>query len=82
MSEDYTKNIHRIGDETAFMPGGFEIAALAAGGAITATEEVLKGNIANAYALTRLVGQLLYWGKAAARQRAGPDCLIFIDILC
>lgn len=53
MSADYSKNIHRVGDETAFMPGGFDIAALAAGGAITATEEVLKGNVANAYSLTR-----------------------------
>jgi hypothetical protein len=53
MSEDYTKNIHRVGDESAFMPGGFQVAALAAGGAITATEAVLDGKVANAYVLCR-----------------------------
>jgi acetoin utilization deacetylase AcuC-like enzyme len=53
MSEDYTKNIHRVGDESAFMPGGFQIAALAAGGAITATEAVLEGKVSNAYVLCR-----------------------------
>jgi hypothetical protein len=53
MSEDYTKNIHRVGDESAFMPGGFQVAALAAGGAITATEAVLEGSVKNAYVLCR-----------------------------
>ncbi len=53
MSEDYSKNIHRVGDESAFMPGGFEVASLAAGGAITATEAVLVGSVANAYVLCR-----------------------------
>lgn len=53
MSEDYSKNIHRVGDESAFMPGGFQIAALAAGGAIAATEAVLEGKVANAYVLCR-----------------------------
>lgn len=53
MSQDYSKNVHRVGDESAFMPGGFEVAALAAGGAITATEAVLEGSVANAYVLCR-----------------------------
>lgn len=43
LSDDHTKGIHRVGDESGFAPGGFEIAALAAGGAIVATDEVLKG---------------------------------------
>lgn len=55
MSEDYSKGIHRVGDESAFMPGGFEVAALAAGGAITATEAVLEGKVENAYVLCRWV---------------------------
>jgi acetoin utilization deacetylase AcuC-like enzyme len=43
MSEDHTRGIHRVGDESAFAPGGFEIAALSAGAAVTATDEVLGG---------------------------------------
>lgn len=43
MSDDHSKGIHRVGDESGFAPGGFEIAALSAGGAIVATEEVLSG---------------------------------------
>lgn len=53
MSEDYSKSIHRVGDESAFMPGGFNVAALAAGGAISATEAVLEGRVQNAYVLCR-----------------------------
>jgi len=53
MSEDHSKAVHRVGDETAFMPGGFDIAALAAGGALAATDEVLGGAITNAYVLSR-----------------------------
>lgn len=53
MSEDYSKGIHRVGDESAFMPGGFQVASLAAGGAVTATEAVLEGQVANAYVLCR-----------------------------
>ena len=37
-------------------PGGFEIALLAAGGALTAVEAVMDGNIDNAYALLRPAG--------------------------
>lgn len=43
MSKDYSKGIHRTGDETCFAPGCFDIAALAAGGAITATDQVMSG---------------------------------------
>jgi len=53
MSEDYSKGIHRVGDESAFMPGGFQVAALAAGGAVAATEAVLEGQVTNAYVLCR-----------------------------
>lgn len=53
MSEDYSKGIHRVGDESAFMPGGFQVAALAAGGAVAATEAVLGGQVTNAYVLCR-----------------------------
>lgn len=53
MSEDDSKSVHRVGDESSFMPGGFDLAALAAGGAITATEHVLAGDVKNAYALCR-----------------------------
>jgi acetoin utilization deacetylase AcuC-like enzyme len=58
MSGDDSKGIHRVGDESAFMPGGFQIAALAAGGAITATDAVLQGALTNAYVLSRCVRDL------------------------
>jgi acetoin utilization deacetylase AcuC-like enzyme len=41
---------------TPFGPGGYEIAALAAGGTIAATDEVLAGRVDNAYALVRPPG--------------------------
>lgn len=41
---------------TRFARGGFEIARLAAGGAIAATEAVLAGRVSNAYALVRPPG--------------------------
>eukprot|EP00879_Flechtneria_rotunda_P023178 GHRR01024504.1.p1 GENE.GHRR01024504.1~~GHRR01024504.1.p1 ORF type:complete len:429 (+),score=116.86 GHRR01024504.1:183-1469(+) len=69
MSEDQSKVVHRIGDESAFMPGGFDIAALAAGGAITATEQVLAGDLANVYALCRPPGH------HAEQQMGGGYCL-------
>jgi acetoin utilization deacetylase AcuC-like enzyme len=53
MSMDTSKGIHRVGDESAFMPGGYDIAALAAGGALTATDAVLEGRLTNAYVLSR-----------------------------
>lgn len=56
MSADDSKAVHCIGDESHFMPGGYDLAALAAGGAITATESVLDGRVRNAYALCRCVG--------------------------
>ena len=40
-----------------FAPGGYEIASLAAGGAIVATEAVLRGELRNAYALVRPPGE-------------------------
>lgn len=42
--------------ETPFGPGGFEIAALAAGGVIVAVDAVVAGTVRNAYALVRPPG--------------------------
>ena len=42
--------------ETPFGPGGFDIAALAAGGVIAAVDAILGGEIGNAYALVRPPG--------------------------
>lgn len=55
MSADNSKAVHCVGDESHFMPGGYDLAALAAGGAITAMENVLDGSVRNAYALCRWV---------------------------
>jgi acetoin utilization deacetylase AcuC-like enzyme len=44
------------GEFTPFGPGSFEIAALAAGGAIAAVDAVLEGRVENAYALVRPPG--------------------------
>jgi acetoin utilization deacetylase AcuC-like enzyme len=41
---------------TPFGPGGFDIAALAAGGTIAAAEAILDGAVRNAYALVRPIG--------------------------
>jgi len=43
MSDDHASGIHRIGDESGFAPGGYEIAALSAGAALVATEGVMEG---------------------------------------
>eukprot|EP00877_Chromochloris_zofingiensis_P008849 jgi/Chrzof1/4217/Cz14g03140.t1 len=56
LSNDSSKAIHRAGDELSFAPGAFEIAALAAGGAIELTDAVLSGKIRNGYALIRPPG--------------------------
>ncbi|MDQ2064810.1 class II histone deacetylase [Xinfangfangia sp. CPCC 101601] len=45
-----------LGLRTPFSPGGFEIAALSAGLAVEALRAVLKGEVANAYALSRPPG--------------------------
>jgi acetoin utilization deacetylase AcuC-like enzyme len=42
--------------ETPFGPGGFDIAALAAGGVIAAVDAVVAGTVRNAYALVRPPG--------------------------
>jgi acetoin utilization deacetylase AcuC-like enzyme len=42
--------------ETPFGPGGFEIAALAAGGVLAAVDAVMSGTVRNAYALVRPPG--------------------------
>jgi len=44
------------GNMTPFGPGSYEIALLAAGGAITATDAVLDGEVDNCYALVRPPG--------------------------
>ncbi|KAG2452933.1 hypothetical protein HYH02_002272 [Chlamydomonas schloesseri] len=56
MSADDSKGHHTAGDVATFAPGGYDIAALAAGGAIVATEAVLCGELRNAYALVRPPG--------------------------
>jgi acetoin utilization deacetylase AcuC-like enzyme len=69
MSADPSASVHRIGDESAFAPGGFEVAALSAGAALTATEAVLSGDVAAAYALSRPPGH------HATRATGGGFCL-------
>ena len=62
--ESYLKEFKELSDsgggelglQTPFGPGGFEIAAVSAGLAIGAVEAVLKGEVANAYALSRPPG--------------------------
>ncbi len=48
---------HTAGDFATFAPGGYTLAALAAGGAIAATDAVLRGEVRNAYALVRPPGE-------------------------
>ena len=63
-TSDYIDRIKRMSAEhggdagqlTPFGQGGYEIAALAAGGTIAAVEAVLKGEVRNAYALVRPPG--------------------------
>jgi hypothetical protein len=55
------------------MPGAYDLAALAAGGAITAMENVLDGNVRNAYALCRCVGMLMY--QVAAQGSTSGICV-------
>ena len=62
LSADDSKGYHESGDCARFAPGGYEICALAAGGAITAAEAVLRGDMRNAYVLTRPPGA---WVAAA-----------------
>ncbi|MBN8999167.1 MAG: class II histone deacetylase, partial [Rhizobiales bacterium] len=45
-----------IGGDTPFGPGGYEIAALAAGGILAAVDAILAGTVDNAYALVRPPG--------------------------
>ena len=45
-----------LGRRTPFGPGGYEMAALSAGLSIAALEAVLRGDLANAYALSRPPG--------------------------
>ncbi|MEW5298326.1 MAG: hypothetical protein WDW36_001465 [Sanguina aurantia] len=56
LSADDTKGLHTCGDGATFSPGGYEIAALSAGGAIVALESVMSGAVSNAYVLTRPPG--------------------------
>jgi acetoin utilization deacetylase AcuC-like enzyme len=61
---DYVRRIKELsaagggdgGELAPFGANGFEVAALAAGGAITATEAVIRGEVDNAYALVRPPG--------------------------
>jgi len=63
-TREYVESIQKLsaaaggnaGDGTPFSHGAFEIALLAAGGAITAVDAVLDGRVRNAYALVRPPG--------------------------
>ncbi len=48
--------MHMASGHTPFGPGGFDIAALAAGGVMAAVDAILAGDIRNAYALVRPPG--------------------------
>lgn len=63
MSDDESKGHHEAGDYARFAPGGYELAALAAGGAIEAMEAVMRGDVHNAYALVRPPGGM--WPRPA-----------------
>lgn len=56
LSKDDSKIAHVCGDEVRIAPGGYEIAALAAGGAIELAECVATGRLRNAYGLVRPPG--------------------------
>lgn len=56
LSADSSKGCHSVGHEASMAPGGYEIAALAAGAAVVMTDAALDGRITNGYALTRYVG--------------------------
>ncbi|WIA41232.1 hypothetical protein OEZ86_004845 [Tetradesmus obliquus] len=56
LSKDSSKGIHKAGPDVAFGPGGYEIAALAAGGSIAIVDAALDGSIRNGYALVRPPG--------------------------
>lgn len=63
-TRDYLSKIRKLsdagggdaGEDAPFGEGSYEIAALAAGGAIVAMEAVLNGDVANSYALIRPPG--------------------------
>lgn len=53
LSSDSSKGCHTVGHEASMAPGGYEIAALAAGASIEITDAAIDGHITNGYALTR-----------------------------
>ena len=69
-----------LGLRTPFGQGGFEIAALSAGLSVAALEAVLRGEVNNAYALSRPAGPSLFAGfperLLSARQprHRDPQC--------
>src|SRR5205085_12054044 len=82
-----------FGGETPFGPGGFDIAALAAGGILEAVDAIVNGRIRNAYALVRPPGHhaepdhgfgfcMFNHGALAARhaqQRHGLERIAIVD---
>ncbi len=81
------------GELAPFGANGFEVAALAAGGAITATEAVMRGEVDNAYALVRPPGHhaerdlgrgFCIFGNTAlaaqhAREALGAERVVVVD---
>jgi len=53
LSDDTSKGCHAVGHDLSMAPGGYEIAALAAGGAIAMVDAALDSHITNGYALLR-----------------------------
>jgi acetoin utilization deacetylase AcuC-like enzyme len=98
---EYVERIRRLsaegggdaGDHTPFAAGGYEIAALAAGGCLIAVEAVVAGEVDNAYALVRPPGHhaerdrgrgFCIFGNVAlaarhAREALGLDRVAIVD---
>ncbi|MCV2863651.1 class II histone deacetylase [Defluviimonas sp. WL0075] len=82
-----------MGEDARFSPGGYEIAALAAGLVIRGVADVMSGAVANAYVLTRPPGHHCLPGKGmgfcllanipvaleALRARLGPVRVAVVD---